>query len=107
MTSFYEELLQMCPSYLNNLFTNNSCNRTLRSAHNKQLPTFNTVKYGKRSIKYNGPQLWNSHPDGVVLNVNVDSVYHVKLCINNNLQKYKSMYLIRIIIYTLYKVCYV
>ena len=53
----------MCPTYLNNLFTNNLCNRTLRSAHNKQLPTFNTVKYGKRSIKYNGPQLWNSLPD--------------------------------------------
>ena len=88
MTSPYEELLQicqksplyivrlrkiaelvymvsenMCPTYLNNLFTNNLCNRTLRSAHNKQLPTFNTVKYGKRSIKYNGPQLWNSLPD--------------------------------------------
>ena len=53
----------MCPTYLNNLFTKNLCNRTLRSAHNKQLPTFNTVKYGKRSIKYNGPQLWNSLPD--------------------------------------------
>ena len=63
MTSPYEELLQMCPTYLNHLFTNNSCNRTLRSAHNKQLPTFNTVKYGKRSIKYNGLQLWNSLPD--------------------------------------------
>ena len=24
---------------------------------------------------------------GVVLNANVDSVYHVQLCINNNLQK--------------------
>ena len=84
MTSPYEELLQICqmsplyivrlrkiaelvymvsanicPTYLNNLFTNNSCNR----AHNKQLPTFNTVKYGKRSIKHNGPQLWNSLPD--------------------------------------------
>ena len=83
MTSPYEELLQicqksplyivslrkiaelvvymisenMCPTYLNNLFTNNLCNRTLRSVHNKQRPTFNTVKYGKRSIKYNGPQL--------------------------------------------------
>ena len=88
MTSPYEELLQicqksplyivrlrkiaelvymvsenMCPTYLNNLFTSNLCNRTLRSAHNKQLPTFNTVKYGKRSIKYYGPQLWNSLPD--------------------------------------------
>ena len=101
----------MCPTYLNNLFTNNLCNRTLRSAHNKQLPTFNTVKYGKRSIKYHGPQLWNCLPDEMKTsstlsafkqNVklwcgiecrHVDYVYHVKLCINNNIQQNKSMYL--------------
>ena len=45
---------------------------------------------------------------GVVLNANVDSVYHVKLCINNNIQKINLCTLIRIIIYKLlYKVCHV
>ena len=47
-------------SYLSNLITGNTCRKTLRSPDNMQIPIFNTVRYGKRSIAYITPLLWNN-----------------------------------------------
>ena len=52
--------INKCPSYLKSLVTSNICNTSLRSANNMHIPRFNTVTYGKRSMTYNAPLLWNS-----------------------------------------------
>ena len=49
-----------CPSYLNDLLKQRQCNRTLRYANNMQIPSFKTVTYGKKSLKYNAPYVWNT-----------------------------------------------
>jgi hypothetical protein len=52
--------INTCPSYLKSLVTSNACNNNIRYVNNMQIPRFKTVPYGKRSIRYNAPLLWNS-----------------------------------------------
>ena len=50
----------LIPTYLSDTFVTNSLKYNLRTENN--IPNFNTVRYGKHSIRYFGPYLWSKLP---------------------------------------------
>jgi len=70
LKSLYERRLQdiaclmfevkhdLCPPNVKNLFSLKSSTYNLRGA-DFHIPRFNTVTYGKHSLRYIGPKLWN------------------------------------------------
>ena len=48
----------LCPPTVKNLFSLKSSTYNLRGA-DFHIPRFNTVAYGKHSLRYIGPMLWN------------------------------------------------
>ena len=54
-----------CPSYLNHLASKNDYDVNLRSADNMKIPKYKTITYGKKSLNYVAPQLWNSIPHNI------------------------------------------
>ena len=49
----------LCPLYIKEIFqNNNNCNYNLRNSLDFSIPRFNTVTYGKHSLRYLGPVLW-------------------------------------------------
>jgi len=55
----YKSIHKLGPSYLHNLFTAKVSNYDFRSVSSLTLPKFNTVTYGKGTLKYEGCKLWN------------------------------------------------
>ncbi len=64
-------LNQINPSFMSNMFEVKKSMYNLRKSRMLCLPTFNTVKYGKRSFSYNGCHLWNLLPDHIRLTTNL------------------------------------
>ena len=64
----------ICPTYLSDLFNLQTTQYSLRNSE-FIIPRFNTVKYGKHSIKYLGPTLWHGLPRGTR---NVSTLSHFK-----------------------------
>ena len=50
----------LIPTYLSDTFVTKSFKYNLRTENN--IPNFNTVRYGKHSIRYFGPYLWSKLP---------------------------------------------
>ena len=73
LTTLYERRLQdiaclmykikhgMCPQSVRDLFSVNSTGYNFRGA-DFHIPRFHLVPYGKHSLRYLGPKLWNSLP---------------------------------------------
>ena len=55
----------LAPSYIIDLFSDKEPNYNLRNSDTLAIPKFNSVKYGKRSLSYYGPKLWNKLPASV------------------------------------------
>ena len=53
----------ICPTYISDLFNPQTTQYSLRNSE-FVIPRFNTVTYGKHSIKYLGPTLWRRLPRG-------------------------------------------
>ena len=53
---------QIAPSYLLNMFTVKESAYGLRNVNSFIIPKFNTVTFGKKSLRYYGPKLWNLLP---------------------------------------------
>ena len=53
------------PPMESNFFTKQVSPYNMRDSNKLVLPTFNTIQYGKKSIRYQGPSLWNSLPSDV------------------------------------------
>ena len=49
----------LCPPTVKNLFSLKSSTYHLPRGADFHIPRFNTVSYGKHSLKYIGPMLWN------------------------------------------------
>jgi len=64
----------ICPTYISDLFNQQRNQCSLRNS-DFVLPCFNTVMYGKHSIKYLGPTLWRRLP-GDIRNVTYFCVLH-------------------------------
>ena len=50
------------PSIVNELFKQKSISYSLRNS-NFEIPTFNTINYGKHSLRYQGPHIWSKLDD--------------------------------------------
>ena len=54
----------MCPTYISTLFEQPAIKYKLCN-HDFTIPRFNTVSFGKHSIRYMGPKVWSSVPRNV------------------------------------------
>ena len=54
----YKAKNNLCPKYICDLFTINNSTYNLR-VKEFQIPRFETVRYGKHSLRYLGPLLWS------------------------------------------------
>ena len=55
----YKVKKSFVPSFISDLFHCNTRKYNLRKADDFSLPRFNTIKYGKYSLRYTGPFLWS------------------------------------------------
>ena len=58
----YKVKNEIAPSYVCELFTPKTSNYSLRNSDGYDLPKFNTITFGRKSLRYYGPKLWNSIP---------------------------------------------
>jgi hypothetical protein len=72
MVEIYKIINKMGPKYLHDMFTVKDNNYNVRNKLTLVLPKFNTVKYGKKSIKYEGVKFWNLLTNEVRQAINVD-----------------------------------
>ena len=54
MLNMYKIVNDISPSYLNNMVTMADTKYEMRNHQRLKLPKYNTIKYGKCSIRYNG-----------------------------------------------------
>ena len=54
----------MCPAYSSTLFEQPAIKYKLHN-HDFTIPRFNTVSFGKHSLRYMGPKVWSSVPSNV------------------------------------------
>ena len=60
----YKVKNNMCPTYISTLFEQPAIKYELRN-HDFTIPRFNTVSFGKHSLRYMGPKVWSSVPSNV------------------------------------------
>ena len=63
----------LSPSYLNELFSIHTTQYEMRDNERYSLPAFNTVQYGKNSIRYLGAKLWNNIPVNIKTSVSLNT----------------------------------
>ena len=56
---------KLAPTYVNELFCRNETPYEMRDSERFSLPKYNTIQFGKNSIRYYGPKLWNNIPVSV------------------------------------------
>ena len=54
----YKVKYRLVPDFICDIFSTKSCKYNFRN-QNFDIPRFNSVLYGKRSLRYLGPFLWN------------------------------------------------
>ena len=57
----YKVKHNLCPTYICNFFNNHNSSYSLRHS-DFPIPRYNTVTYGKHSLRYLGPRLWRKLP---------------------------------------------
>ena len=60
----YKVKHKLCPTYISNIFKEPNSNYNLRQA-DFSIPSYETVTYGKHSIRYLGPKLWTKLPKNI------------------------------------------
>ena len=60
----YKAKHNLCPQYISDLFTSKNTRINLRNA-DINIPRFNTVNYGKHSLRYLGARIWSKLDAGV------------------------------------------
>ena len=93
LKSLYERRLQdiaclmfkvrhnLCPPTVKNLFSLKSSTYNLRGA-DFHIPRFNTVTYGKHSLRYIGPLLWNRLSTNIKTSPSLQS-FKKQICLTN------------------------
>ena len=71
----YKCINNITPSYSHKMFNIKNNSRSLRNKYVLDVPMFNTVKFGKTSLCYEGAKLWNSLDNNVKCS---DSLYSFK-----------------------------
>lgn len=60
----YKVKHKLCPAYISNIFKKTNSTYNLRQA-DFSIPRYETVTYGKHSIRYLGPRLWTKLPKSI------------------------------------------
>ena len=55
----------LAPSYINDLFQVRDSTYNMRNSDAFVIPKYNLVKYGKKSLRFYGPKLWNKLPSTI------------------------------------------
>ena len=63
-TEIFKTLNDLNPSYMKDIFKTSKHRRSERLKFNIEVPKYNQIKYGKKSLRVLGPMLWNSLPIG-------------------------------------------
>ena len=63
-TLMYKVKHKLCPAYISNIFKEPNSNYNLRQA-DFSIARYETVTYGKHSIRYLGPRLWTKLPKSI------------------------------------------
>ena len=71
----------LCPPTVKNLFSLKSSTYNLRGAE-FHIPRFNTVTYGKHSLRYIGPLLWNRLSTNIKTSPSLQS-FKKQICLTN------------------------
>ena len=50
---------RLSPTYINNIFEEKETRYQLRNGDDFKIPRFQSVKFGKHSLRYLGPYLWS------------------------------------------------
>ena len=58
----YKILSNLSPSFLNDMYVRKETTFDLRDNNKLQQPDYNTITYGKNSLRYQGAKLWNNLP---------------------------------------------
>ena len=61
----FKVMKDLAPPMDNNFFIKQVSPYNMRDSNKLVLPSFNTIQFGKRSIRYQGPSLWNSLPSDI------------------------------------------
>ena len=64
-TEIHKAVHAGAPPYVSSLFTERESEYSLRRNHSLILPPYNTISFGKQSIRYTGPKVWNSLPNNL------------------------------------------
>ena len=65
LTEIYKALNGFSPEYMSEIFTVKQVGYNLRNSFILDIPRFQTVKYGKNSVRYAGAALWNQLPNHI------------------------------------------
>lgn len=69
----FKVLNNLAPPIPGNFFVKQISPYNMRDNQKLVLPSFNTIQYGKRSIRYQGPSLWNTLPSHTKLSEDIVS----------------------------------
>ena len=72
MVEIYKIINKMGPKYLHDMFIVKDNTYNVRNQSTLVLPKFKTVKYGKKSIRYEGVKFWNLLRNEVKQAINLD-----------------------------------
>ena len=76
----YKVKHKLCPAYISNIFKEPNSNYNLRQA-DFSIPRYETVTYGKHSIRYLGPRQWTKLPKSIRDVTTIVSFVHFDYCI--------------------------
>ena len=68
----YKVKYGLAPSIVNELFKRKSTSYSLRNS-DFDIPTFNTINYGKHSLRYQGPHIWSKLDNKLKGSSNIES----------------------------------
>ena len=69
----YKVKYGLAPSIVNELFKQKSTSYSLRNS-DFDIPTFNTINYGKHSLRYQGPYIWSKLDIKLKGSLNIESL---------------------------------
>ena len=60
----YKVKYDLVPSYISEIFTRKGTRYNLRNS-DFEIPRFNTIRYGKHTLRYQGPYIWSKLENGM------------------------------------------
>ena len=76
-TEMYKVINNLAPSYVSDLFQKRENMYNIRIKDNLEIPRYKSVRYGKNSITYFGPKIWNGLPSEIKQSVTINEVKHL------------------------------